>query len=152
MKMTARRQAVALGLAAGRPVIEIAREHGISARTIHNWLAKDKNYGLYVTQLRDQMFQEAATRLTSRLSKVDETLEQLLNSQNESVRIKAARALADLGIRLRENLELEYRMQEIERRHREESARAELEQLQQMQARMQALSTPMFSTGHERTG
>jgi hypothetical protein len=57
------------------------------------------------------------------MAEAADVLRHLLGAESESVRLGAARSLLELGVKLRESVELERRMEEVERRLGEQKGR-----------------------------
>jgi HEAT repeat protein len=62
------------------------------------------------------MLAQALGRIADGMSEAATTLRKLLKAKSESVRLSACRALLELGVKLRESVELEERFVELERR------------------------------------
>ena len=62
------------------------------------------------------MVERAVAKMADGMADAADKLRQLLNADSESVRLGAARSLLELGVKLRESVELEERLAELERR------------------------------------
>jgi HEAT repeat protein len=62
------------------------------------------------------MVARAMGNITEGMTDAATTLRKLLKAKSESVRLSACRALLELGVKLRESVELEERIAELERR------------------------------------
>ncbi len=115
--LTPKQEAAALALAAGRTQEEAARESGAATRTIKTWLHDLPAFGRRVQQLRGEMTSRALGRLVDNMASAAETLGYLSRKgKSEMVRLGAARAILELGSRLRESIELEERITALESR------------------------------------
>ena len=67
-----------------------------------------------VVELRADMVARSLGRLADGMADAADTLRALLRAEGESVRLGAARALLELGTKLRESVELEERLAALE--------------------------------------
>jgi hypothetical protein len=104
----------AAALAAGKTVQQAAELAGVSARTIHRRLKDDPGFRRQVHELRAQMLGQAAGRVADGMAEAADCLRELLKAKAESVRLSAARSLLELGVRLRDSVELGERIAALE--------------------------------------
>jgi hypothetical protein len=102
-------------LAAGATQDQAARQSGLAPRTIRHRLA-DPAFRTRVEQARKEMLATAVARLTAASTAAATTLLNLLEAESESVQLGAARAILDLGTKMREAGELEERLARLEER------------------------------------
>ncbi|HEV3338903.1 MAG TPA: hypothetical protein VG125_01060 [Pirellulales bacterium] len=102
-----------LALAAGATVREAAEQAGVGERTAHRRLA-DADFRRAVSEARGRMFDAARGRLAGLASKAAETLQRLMESDKPTVALAAAKAVSELGPRLRESTEFEERLCRLE--------------------------------------
>jgi hypothetical protein len=107
--------ALLLALASGKTLREAARAAGIGERTATRRLA-DPEFRRRITELRTEMVSRALGTMADGMSEAAQTLRSLLKAQSESVRLGACRALLELGVNLREVVELEERFAALELR------------------------------------
>lgn len=112
--LTPKQEAVALALAAGCPIVEAARKAGAGERTVKTWRNTNPAFDRRVTELRGEMTSRALGRLADGMAAAAQTLRRLLNAESETVRLSAARAVLEFGVRLRETVELEDRIAALE--------------------------------------
>lgn len=105
--------ALILALAAGATVRKAAEQAGISERTAHRRLA-DADFRRAVSEARDRMFDAAFGRLAGLANKAAETLERLMESDKPSEALGAAKAVLQLGPRLRDYAKFEERINRLE--------------------------------------
>ena len=107
-------EAVLLALACGATVEAAAHKAGVSPATVYRRLKEPAFVGR-LRELRADMVQRAAAMLTAAAG---EAVKTLLALQKDAVppatRLGAARAILELGTRLREVAELEQRLQALE--------------------------------------
>jgi hypothetical protein len=108
-----RREAVALLLATGNSIRQAAAQSGVAARTISRWHLDDA-FRLRVSHLRGEIFDRAVGRLTQVAGKAADTLVALLDSGDEGMRFRAARAILEMVPQLRAGNELEQRLAALE--------------------------------------
>ncbi len=109
---------LAINIAAGMTVIEAAEAAGVSQRTAHRRL-NDPAFRRRVTELQAEMTSCVLGRLVAGMVEAADTLYQLLKPDGAAnagrVRLGAARAILEVGIKLREFVEFEARLAEVER-------------------------------------
>lgn len=107
-------ETLVLALACGATVEAAARQAGTSDRTVYRRL-KDPKFRAQVREARAEMVKRASGMLTAAAG---ESVRTLLSLQKESVtpavRLGAARAVLELGIKVREMVELEARIAALE--------------------------------------
>jgi hypothetical protein len=107
--------ALLTALAAGSTITDAAEEAGISERTAHRRLA-DPEFRRGVQAARAEMIQRALGKLAGNAADAVDTLGALLSARSESAQLGAARIILELGNKLRESVELEQRLADLERR------------------------------------
>jgi HEAT repeat protein len=106
-------EALALALAGGQTLRDAAQGLGIGERTAARRWA-DSAFRHRVTELRAEMVERTLGRMVDGMSEAADVLRKLLAAQSESVRLGAARSLLELGVKLRETVELERRLADLE--------------------------------------
>jgi hypothetical protein len=106
-------EALALALAAGQTLRAAAPAAGVSERTAARRWA-DPDFRLRVSELRGEMVHRALGRMADGMAEAADQMRALLAADSESVRLGAARALLELGVKLRESVELEARLVDLE--------------------------------------
>jgi hypothetical protein len=105
-----------LALACGASVEVAAQKLGISESTIRRRL-RDPKFAARLTQMRADMALRVADQLTAASTEGARTMVELMKPANPpSVRLGASKAVVELGMKARENAELQARMAELERR------------------------------------
>src|SRR5262245_9877010 len=107
------RAAVALALAAGRTVEESADAGNVSVRTCYRWL-RQPSFNRRVGDYRQQMLRGATGRLADTLGEATAALRQLLASETETVRLRAADLILAHSVRLDESVNLRAKVAELE--------------------------------------
>jgi hypothetical protein len=107
--------ALLTALASGQTVRDAARSAGIGERTAFRRVA-DPDFRRRVAELRAEMIGRALGQLADGMTEAAGTLRKLLAADGESVRLGAARSILELGNKLREAVELERRMADLEQR------------------------------------
>jgi len=103
-----------LALACGAPVEQAARQCGLSARTVYRRLA-EADFRRRVQALRCDMVSRAAGTLAAGASGSARTLLELQQkSASDAVRLGAARAVLELGMKVRDAADLEERLAALE--------------------------------------
>jgi predicted DNA-binding transcriptional regulator AlpA len=110
-----------LALAGGATTESAAQQAGLSARTVYRRLA-DSAFRQRLQQARDDMVQSAAGVLTAAPLEAVRTLMALQQpSFPPAVRLGAARAVLELGMKLREEADLTARLEALEAKVRGDS-------------------------------
>jgi hypothetical protein len=105
-----------MALACGATVENAARQAGVSPRTAYRRLA-DAAFRQRLQTLRGDMVSRTAGTLTAAASEAVRTLLELMkNPTSSAVRLGAARAVLEIGMKLREMADLEARLAELEQR------------------------------------
>ena len=105
---------LAAELAGGATVADAARAAGLSEATAYRRL-RDEGFKRQVEEARSEIVGRAVAKLTGASVRAVETLEALLDSEMDFARLGAARAILDVGIRMREQHDLAARLDELER-------------------------------------
>ena len=100
-------------LAGGATIREAARTTGLSERTIARRL-KEPAFVAAVRAARADMTERAASMLADAASDAVKTLRNLLRSDKENIQLYAAKAILELGTKVREFEELEARVRALE--------------------------------------
>jgi hypothetical protein len=109
-------EALALALASGQTLRLAAEAAGIGERTAARRWA-DAEFRRRVSVLRGDLVGRALGRMADGMSAAADVLRQLLAAESESVRLGAARSLLELGVKLREAVEMEERLAAVEARY-----------------------------------
>jgi hypothetical protein len=106
--------ALILALACGATPENAAQKTGFSLRTVHRRLA-EPDFRKRVLEVRTEMARRVVGMLTAAGVSSIKTFTTLQESaQSESVRLGAARAILELGCKLRESVELTERVSAVE--------------------------------------
>jgi len=105
--------ALLLALAAGATVREAARQARVCERTAARRLA-DPDFRRRLAEARADMVQRALGKLSDASTAAADALRALLKAKKETVRLSAARAILELGNRLRDPVEMEARLAVLE--------------------------------------
>lgn len=112
-RANARAVAVA-GLAAGLTKGEVARQAGVSDRTLRRWLGQDA-FRRQVEDARAELISRTVGRLADATTDAVGTLQELLGKGTPpATRLGAARAILEMASRYRESEELEKRLAALE--------------------------------------
>lgn len=105
---------LAVALASGQTVRAAAVATGIGEKTAHRRWA-DLAFQRHVSELRGEMVGRACGQLADGMTAASTKLRQLLDATDERVALSAARSILELGIKLRDAVELETRIAALER-------------------------------------
>jgi hypothetical protein len=106
-------EALALALASGQTLRAAAEAAGVAERTAARRQA-DPAFRRRVAALRAELVERALGKLADGMADAAAALRALLAADSEAVRLGAARALLELGVKLREAVELEQRLATLE--------------------------------------
>ena len=84
-----------LALASGRDVRDVAKQTGVSERTIYRRL-KDTTFRHRISEVRAQFTDKALGRLSNAATKAVDNLVALLDADSETVRLRASTAILEL--------------------------------------------------------
>ena len=112
------RDLAAVALAAGQTGAEAAAAASVVERTVRAWNSEFA-FRARVRELRDQMVQRAAASLADSMTEAATVLRELLKSEDEDVRHRAAVKVLDLGVKVGEVADLQARVAELERQRDE---------------------------------
>jgi hypothetical protein len=107
-------EALLLALACGATVEGAARQAGLSERSAYRRLA-DKDFQRRLRELRADMVQRTAGALTATSAEAVRALLELLKSSSPApARLGAARAVIELGCKLRDHVDVAERVKALE--------------------------------------
>lgn len=106
--------ALALALARGATLRDGATEAGIGERTATRRWA-DPAFRQRVTELQHEMVTRSVRRLSDGMTEAVDVLRKLLSSNRDTIRLAAARTILDFGMKGWDSLEIDARVQELER-------------------------------------
>lgn len=107
--------AIVAVLAGGGTVEEAAKQASVSVRTVHRRM-NEPTFRRQLDEARSELVRRAVGMLARTSSAAATTLALLLKADSETVRLGAARAVLELGAKMRESDELERRLSELEER------------------------------------
>jgi transposase-like protein len=113
--------ALEMALASGASVADAARQGGMAVRTVYRWLAQPE-FRHRIARLQQSITRRAAGRISDGMSEAADVLRELLKCEDHDVRLRAARALFEFGARLRDSVELEARLVDLEQERLKEGA------------------------------
>ena len=109
-----KKMALALALASGMSVPAAAEQAQVCERTVRRRL-KQSAFRRLVARLRGQMLEAALGRMAENMTRAADRIARLVDSADDAVSLRAARALMSLGLRLRDAVEIADRIQNLER-------------------------------------
>ena len=116
-------EALALALATGQTLRDAAAASSVAERRAFRRMA-DPVFRRRVGELRGEMVGRAVGRLADGSTEAVAALRKLLDAGTPpAVRLGAARAILELGTKLRESVELEQRLADLERRQKREGGK-----------------------------
>lgn len=119
-KPDAVRERAVLALLSERTVADAARRCGVGERTLRRWLSDDVTFKDQYDSARAATFQFGLDRIQALMGRAVDTLQDLLSAKKfPSVRLGAARTIAEIAIHQRDAETILKRLDEIERAQRE---------------------------------
>jgi hypothetical protein len=103
-----------VALASGQTVTAAAASAGVGVKTVRRRLKED-GFRLPVRHARSEMVAAVAGRLAGNMTLATDTLVTLLTDPDSGVKLRAATKIVELGLRAAEVVDLEQRVQELER-------------------------------------
>ncbi len=88
-----RRDAAAHAIARGLRIPEVSQQTKISERTLYRWMAEDEAFQQRVEEFGQELRAQAVGRLSDWAVRASDTLGALLDSEDDRVRLQAARSL-----------------------------------------------------------
>lgn len=109
------RDKAALLLAAGQSTDVAGRAVGVDGRTVRRWRAEDSDFRARVDQARQAMFDAALGRAVDAAASMVDALRVIALDEGEEspVRVRAATAVLDQAVKLRQHVELESEFAEL---------------------------------------
>ena len=104
---------LAIYLSAGKSIREAAALAGVAERTVYRRLVQPEFRGKLAV-LRGQMIDRLASRISGAGDEVFQKLHSLMEAESEPVRLGAVKTMLDQMIRLREAVEFESRLCQVE--------------------------------------
>jgi hypothetical protein len=104
---------LALAIASGSSASAAARDLDIPIRTVQRRTA-DPDFRKFVSDLRGQMLAAALGRLTDNMTRAADTLAGLLDDKNPALRIRAARSLLTLGLRMHDAVDVAEKVRSLQ--------------------------------------
>jgi hypothetical protein len=109
-----RDERILMALACGSTIEQAAAKGEVTAKTVQRRM-QEPEFRKRLHTLRSEMVSRAASMLTAAALEAVKTLLSLQNEQVQAaVRLGAAKAVLELGAKLRENVELEERIRQLE--------------------------------------
>jgi hypothetical protein len=111
---SANKDLAAAKLAAGGTVAEAATAAGVHARTVFAWKQRDEQFRARIAEMRSQMVTTALGKLSDGMSAAADALVALVDNTDPDVRHRAAVQVITLALRVREQADIEERLQAVE--------------------------------------
>ena len=107
-----KRSLPATALYSGASVTQAAEQFGVSRKTVQRCMARPA-FRRRVVQPRGELMANALGRMADNMTRAADTVNRLLDPDDPTVVLRAARALLSLGMRLRDSVEIADRVQEL---------------------------------------
>jgi hypothetical protein len=111
------RERAVLALLSEKSIGAAAKRCGLGEKTLRRWMTEDKEFQAELAAARTAMFQAAMGRIQALTVRAVETLEDLLDAKKHpSVRLGAARTVAELGLHQHDSETILRKLEELESR------------------------------------
>jgi transposase-like protein len=104
---------LAMAIASGASSAETARDLDVSISTVKRRMA-DPEFKQLVNDLRREMLTTALGRMSHNMTRAADTVAALLDAEEPYIRLRAARAMLTLGMKLNDAVDLTERIHELE--------------------------------------
>ena len=104
---------LALALASGESTTAAGEKVGVCRRTVERHLAQPE-FRKLVADFRSEVVAETLGKMASNMTRAADALAGLLDTADDKLRLRSARAVLSLGIRLRDSVELTERVRDLE--------------------------------------
>ena len=104
---------LALALASGTSISDVAAQADIDRRPVYRKL-EDPDFRRLVAEYRDRLISTALGRIADSMTRGADALVQMIDAPEPHIRIRAIRTLFSFGMRLRDSIDLNTRMREVE--------------------------------------
>jgi hypothetical protein len=104
---------LAIALASGKKVQQAADDAGVCRKTVQRKLAKPA-FRRKVARLRQQFVGAALGRMADNMAGAADQLVELMTHQDPRLRLRAARTLIVMGLKLRDSVDLNDRIHDVE--------------------------------------
>lgn len=114
-RLSAKQERAILELAnpSNRTVEDVAKKIGVGERTLYRWLTLP-HFEKCLREEREKLRDEAFSNLKARLNTAVERLGGLLDSETESIKLRASQVILDYNIKIVETEEIEERLKALE--------------------------------------
>lgn len=104
---------LSIALATGQNITQAGQESGLGRTTVYRKLANPK-FRRRVARLRQQFISEALGRLTDQMCSAADRLVETMSDDDPRLRLRAARTLIMMAVKLRDSVDLSDRMHDLE--------------------------------------
>ena len=115
LKRAQQREAAALSLATGKTVAEAATSAQTTERSVYRWY-EEGAFRARVDALRGEMVSRACGELADAMGAAAKKLRELVDSDAEGIALRASQAIIESTLKVTELVELQKRVEELERR------------------------------------
>lgn len=113
--LSSKQRGVLIALADERTITAAATKAHVSRSSIYRWL-EDPLFRGEVGRIRRRLFEEALELLNAGQAKAVSRMLEALNDHDRNIRLRAAIAIVQLGLDVKEGAEMENRLADLERR------------------------------------
>ena len=103
---------LALAIASGSSASEASRNLDIPIRTVQRRMA-DPDFRKFVSDLRGQMLERTLGHLAENMTKAADKMVGLLDDPDPAIRLRAARSMLTLGLRLHDTVDVNEQIREL---------------------------------------
>src|SRR5262245_4650876 len=115
--LSPKQEQVAVLMASGVGQGLAAKQADVGERTVRTWVATCPEFRQRIAELRGELTERAMGRLASHMTLAADTLARLCTKgKSDQAKLLAARAILELGVKLRESVELANELAELRAR------------------------------------
>ena len=108
-ELTARQRRAVIAIVTSDSMVEACQIAGVAERTIRRWITQEA-FRAELAKIENDMLERATGRLTALQERAIRALQGCLESQNESIRLRACHTVLDYSMRYREQYRIETRL------------------------------------------
>lgn len=114
-KLSPSQEIVIQSILSGKNVTSACTDGKVSRTAYYNWLKESPLFQEELTNRRSEIIESSMNKLRSLMDESVDKLHELMKSDNQEVARKSAQAILEFAIKTNETMELEDKVQEIER-------------------------------------
>ena len=114
-KLSTSQEIVIQAILSGKNVTSACKDAKISRTAYYNWLQESSIFQEELTNRRSEIVESSMNKLRSLMDEAVDKLHDLMKSENQEVSRKSAQAIIEFILKTNETMEIEDKVEEIER-------------------------------------